>query len=287
MKNYVISEDMTMSSYRDVSIMRLTKQNSFTRYHGHDYYEFFFMSQGSLTENRNGRHFLLQPGDSLLIRPGDFHGYPEWRKEEYVFYNMTVRKSLWSELESLNPSLPWQSLKGSKEPRYLNMKGPDSEFCHYTLDWLIRLDNESYRRLGCLNFLSRMALQFWGDPYALKQESLPLWMRKLLDHLNNQEILQKGTTYLRENSPVSYEHLSRLFKIHTGLSPSAFIRSKRLVLARNLLVYSDMSVSEIAEESGYENLSHFHHQFRDETGESPLQYRKKRTLPIIRGDRVL
>ena len=165
----VFKEDMTMSANRDLSVMRLTKQNSFTRYHGHDFYEFFFLSDGSLTENRNGRRYVLKTGDSLLIRPGDFHGYPEWRKEEFVFYNLTIRKSLWKELERLSPTLPFSGLTRAEQPRFLNLQGDDFEFCRYTLDWLIRLENESSRRQGCLNFLSRMVLQFWGGISPFRQ----------------------------------------------------------------------------------------------------------------------
>lgn len=67
----------------------------------------------------------------------------------------------------------------------------------------------------------------------------------------------------------------RFFKKSTGKTYADFLKSVRINRAAKLLISSDMSVSQIAELSGYNNISNFNRQFLSIKSESPLQYRKR------------
>lgn len=78
---------------------------------------------------------------------------------------------------------------------------------------------------------------------------------------------------------VSPSYLSREFKKDTGFSLVEFISSKRIRLARELLLKTNLQVTEIAMRVGYNNVTHFHWMFKKMIGLSPGQYRKMyRTL---------
>lgn len=77
-----------------------------------------------------------------------------------------------------------------------------------------------------------------------------------------------------EISGKSREHLSRSLKNYYGVTPSEFIADLRLEYAVNLLLTSNLSVTDICFESGFENLSWFYKQFRQKYGETPADYRK-------------
>lgn len=68
--------------------------------------------------------------------------------------------------------------------------------------------------------------------------------------------------------------LCRYFKRHTGKSVFTYLLEIRVVYACNLLTNSGLNISQIAYESGFNNLSHFNKQFREITGQSPNEYRK-------------
>jgi len=53
------------------------------------------------------------------------------------------------------------------------------------------------------------------------------------------------------------------------------LKDKRCVFAAMLLRTTDMSVSEIINEAGYENESYFRRLFRKKYGVNPLTYRKR------------
>lgn len=72
---------------------------------------------------------------------------------------------------------------------------------------------------------------------------------------------------------VSLHHFARRFRAQTGFSPHAYIQSRRMARAWEMLTRTSASVAEIALECGYESTSHFHAQFRRLHGCSPTRVR--------------
>lgn len=70
---------------------------------------------------------------------------------------------------------------------------------------------------------------------------------------------------------------SRLFRRTTGMTFTQFLNRVRLGQAARLLQETDMIISEIALNSGFENLSNFNRRFRERYGRSPREYRKLTT----------
>ncbi len=76
-------------------------------------------------------------------------------------------------------------------------------------------------------------------------------------------------TELAQVAGVSVHHFARRFRAQTGFAPHAYVQSRRMARAWELLTRTSASVSEIARECGYESTSHFHSQFRRAYGRSP------------------
>jgi ligand-binding sensor domain-containing protein/signal transduction histidine kinase/AraC-like DNA-binding protein len=75
---------------------------------------------------------------------------------------------------------------------------------------------------------------------------------------------------------ISRSQLFRKFKHYGGISPSDFIRVTRLKKSAELLLSSNLSVKEIAGETGFINTSHFIAAFKKYFGETPKEYVKNR-----------
>lgn len=71
----------------------------------------------------------------------------------------------------------------------------------------------------------------------------------------------------------SRSHISHLFKTNAGLSLRAFCNELRLLDAKALLQSTDLSVSEVAYETGFEDASYFIKLFREKYGVSPRKYK--------------
>ena len=81
--------------------------------------------------------------------------------------------------------------------------------------------------------------------------------------------------YIADKIGFSRGHLTRIYKQITGISISAKIADYRLDVAAKLLIGTDKKVSDIVNEVGYVNSSHFTVTFKQKFGESPLNYRKR------------
>jgi AraC-like DNA-binding protein len=90
----------------------------------------------------------------------------------------------------------------------------------------------------------------------------------------------------RHTEPVSAEALARdldlhpnyamtLFKQAFGLTVRAFLLQHRVAHAQRLLITSELSVLDVAFESGFQSLSRFYAVFSSASGMSPLAYRQR------------
>lgn len=74
---------------------------------------------------------------------------------------------------------------------------------------------------------------------------------------------------------LSLSYFLKQFKQIYGRTPQQYIMERRFRRGRELLVQTQKTVNEIAEELSFCNASHFIRQFRSREGISPAQYRKK------------
>ena len=69
-------------------------------------------------------------------------------------------------------------------------------------------------------------------------------------------------------------YLSRLFRRVTGQSIVDYINNRRIEAAQKLLETTELSISAVAEQTGFASAAHFRRVFREVMGTGPLQYRK-------------
>ena len=74
---------------------------------------------------------------------------------------------------------------------------------------------------------------------------------------------------------ISQGYLSQLIKKETGKTYSELIQQKKLEKAKELLRYSEKTVGEIAQETGYSDYYYFTKTFKRLTKMTPSEYRKK------------
>lgn len=86
---------------------------------------------------------------------------------------------------------------------------------------------------------------------------------------------QFSTTQLMQQLNLGRNKLQQEIKEHTGLTPVEFIRSIRLIEAKQRIESSNSSVSEVAYSVGFNNLSYFTRSFKAEFGLLPTEIRNK------------
>jgi transcriptional regulator GlxA family with amidase domain len=87
-------------------------------------------------------------------------------------------------------------------------------------------------------------------------------------------------------SGVSEAHFARSFKEAFGVPPHRYLLTRRIERATTLLRDTDLSITEIAFQTGWESLGTFGRTFRDITGENPSTNRARGRAGARQLDRV-
>ncbi|GAB4051759.1 helix-turn-helix domain-containing protein [Spirosoma litoris] len=99
----------------------------------------------------------------------------------------------------------------------------------------------------------------------------------LSQYFNSGALAEQGlptVAYIAEELHVSPNYLSGLLKSLTGLSTQQHLHDKLIELAKEKLSTTNLSVSEIAYELGFEHLASFSKLFKTKTNLSPLEFRQ-------------
>lgn len=92
------------------------------------------------------------------------------------------------------------------------------------------------------------------------------------------------TGYARQLA-VSRERLRQACQRVAGCSPARLLQQRRLLEARRGLLYTGLTVAQVAAESGFDDPAYFSRQFARLTGESPRAFRQRRSAGAnVRGD---
>uniref|UniRef100_UPI0035199E5B helix-turn-helix domain-containing protein n=1 Tax=Cognatishimia sp. TaxID=2211648 RepID=UPI0035199E5B len=84
-------------------------------------------------------------------------------------------------------------------------------------------------------------------------------------------------TIIAEELGISTRQLERLFGKFLNTSPKKYYMELRLDKARNLLVQTDQSITDVALACGFDNSGHFSRAYRTAFGHAPSQQKSKLT----------
>lgn len=87
-------------------------------------------------------------------------------------------------------------------------------------------------------------------------------------------------------SHVSAAHFARSFKQAFGLPPHRYLLTRRIERAKTLLRDTDLPITDIVFQTGWSSMGTFGRVFRDITGESPGELRKREQAASHALDRV-
>jgi transcriptional regulator GlxA family with amidase domain len=117
----------------------------------------------------------------------------------------------------------------------------------------------------------------------------PALLRRLLRAKDRMDVASHEewpVARLARVSRVSAAHFARSFKEAFGVPPHRYLLSRRIERAKALLRDTELSITDIAFQTGWKSLGTFGRIFRDVTGESPGQTRAREKANSHQFDRV-
>lgn len=97
---------------------------------------------------------------------------------------------------------------------------------------------------------------------------------ELIHHLNNVDSIVRKSDYLVEMLGLSYQQLSKIFSKHEPITLERYIILNKMERIKELLMYEEYTLSEIAYMMDYSSVQYLSNQFKKETGYSVSEYIK-------------
>ncbi len=130
--------------------------------------------------------------------------------------------------------------------------------------------------------LLKSGLELMDDKRAVLIERIKTAVIEMIHH--SDEIPKLNfSDYLSEKLEYDYTYLANLFSEIQGTTIEKFIISHRIERVKELIIYGELSLTEIAWKMHYSSVAHLSNQFKKYTGLTPSHFKKlkdKRRIPI-------
>lgn len=251
-------------------------------HHFHHWYEIFIVTSGSCEFSVYDKFFRVNAGTAMMLSPGVFHYYTSTEGCEYTIIEFAA--GYMSRYFSNDAS---KLLLQCFNSQTISLSESEIVKC---IDFCEIADNESNTSvsdkfiaiasvLNLLNNTSQNTVKMQTNPERKKSiEKLNYISNYISDNFKD----INSVSELAKACYISKSHMCRIFKEQLGISVSSYINNMKINTARELLISGDMSVLEIALESGFNSTQYFHKVFKAQLGCSPKEYRMiNRTNPSV------
>jgi len=260
-----------------ISIEQLTKQVPFRHIpHRHDFYHLFWIESGNGTFVSDGRSYPLTRGSLIFVSPGQVHawkcndtlkGYVLCFEPASLFSGSDRPYRLLHDLAQFSATTKdratFQVAGSTYRILRVAFKNLADEF-HGSAEF--RCDMVRSQITALLIRLHRLCL---STPSVEAQGYSTHLTNRFLSLLEKEAGKLQRARYYTSALSVSPRVLVDAVLAETGKSPSAWIRDRTLLEARRLLIYTDLTISEIAYRLNFRNVSYFVRFYRRLAGVPP------------------
>jgi YesN/AraC family two-component response regulator len=128
--------------------------------------------------------------------------------------------------------------------------------------------------------LLKFGLELLEDKKSILIEKIKNIVVEMI-HYSEEPPLLNFSAYLSEKLNYDYNYLSNLFSEVKGTTIEHFIIAHKIERAKELLIYNELSLTEIAEKLHYSNVAHLSNQFKKVTGLTPTFFKKMKHKRLI------
>lgn len=139
--------------------------------------------------------------------------------------------------------------------------------------WLIKAPTKASLQV-LANALSKNGFELIESKEQQIIEKIKLLIREYLT--SEKQFLKKLSVFITQQLPYNYSYLSDLFSSVEGITIEKFLIHERIQKVKELLLYTELSIGEIAFQLNFSSSQHLSIQFKKETGLSPTKFKARR-----------
>lgn len=255
----------------------LIKNSFIEKLHSHNFYLLVFFTKGNGLHSIDFNQYEIKPGTVYLLNPGQIHS---WQLSEdidgyIVFYSLEVY-NLYFGKKKIEDYPFFSSLRNSPEIILNNQQMADIT-TYFELLIHENHKKELKKTDKLLNLIDIIHIEL-ARIYTLSTNhdihSYHIKIKELEDLVALFYKHQKLPSFYADKMNISLKHLNRICKNVLNTTATDFIYSKVILESKRLLSTQKQSISEVADEMGFENHSYFTIVFKKYAGVTPQQFKK-------------
>jgi len=252
-------------------------------YSWHEQIEFLYFRQGHARVLCGEQEYITEPGELLLINPYELHQV-NYHDGDLLYDCLMIDASLYRDTQ-----------QGICDTRYFGLLS-DSHAC---FDNQLQKDPELIAHIEALR--RELTEKRVAYELSVKAHVFGIFVclfrsyvrsrttfRQMVDNVERYERIHPVLQYMREHiaEPIRLEelarqcnvsaaHFCRMFRQITGTPPLQYLANLRLHQAASLLKRTDRTVSQIAEDVGFDDVGYMSRCFKKQFGMTPTQLKRE------------
>jgi len=249
-----------------LDIRRKTMLVGETRLHWHDYYEMEIIVSGKALHCLNGQEYELSRGNMYILSYFDYHSVKALENTEIININFSP--------ELLDGRIS-EYMKKSGKAVMCRLDEEQTEYMDGRISVLEKINKSAQSPddlvlRAVLAEITAIVLKNSDEP---EREAMPDFVQKAIGYIHENFRRDISLNILADKLSVSPGYLGKLLKGNLGKTFNEYLGDVRLKYACNLLESNNLSVGEIAINSGHNSVQYFLHVFKKRFGITPSQYR--------------
>ena len=255
--------------------------------HWHDEFEIIYVRSGFLTVSISGKSYIGKTGDAFVVSPGNLHlmGSQTGTVDYYTF--LFPLKYISFRTDDMLDEKLLEPLNSGHLMICPRVNDTAKELCEQLIEIYEAKNDESESKITTQVRTKIILLQFilemWKKGFVIENDTSGrnIVEKEMVSYIQQNFTGKISLKEFGEQFHLSEKYISRYFKEHFHITLSQYITYLRLENAKQLLQDTDLSVTETAMQSGYQNVSYFIRSFKKTYGISPLKYRNSGILTKI------
>ena len=248
--------------------------------HWHDEFEIIYVRSGFLTVSIAGESYIGKTGEAFVVSPGNLHlmGSQSGTVDYYTF--LFPLKYISFRTDDMLDEKLLEPLNSGHLMICPRVKDTAKELCEQLIEIYEAKKDESESKITTQVRTKIILLQFilemWKKGFVIENDTSGrnTVEKEMVSYIQQNFTGKISLREFGEQFHLSEKYISRYFKEHFHITLSQYVTYLRLEHAKQLLQDTDIPVTDVAMQSGYQNVSYFIRSFQKAYAVSPLKYRK-------------
>ena len=259
---------------------KITETGDDNIYHSHNFYEIFYILEGSIVHKINGEMHRLHPGDIGFANLTDIHSFFREPGNTCKHRDIIIRTDFFDSVCEFIGADFKQAYANNLFPKIVTLPFDRIErYENRIVNAILNSDmNTEFSTATLKTLLVSLLNCLIEEEKHRDTKYYPMWFRELLGRFHMNDFLKSGLDDILEPYHFSKAYVCRTFQKYMGCTMTDYLNDIRLHHAAFQLQYTDETIISICNSIGFSSVSYFNTVFKRKYGVAPNTFRKQQKM---------